>query len=782
MIPTSSPRQRYLTPGNSLSRRLGFSMTWVVMAILVVFSAGLFLYSSVKIERELQRQLEETVKFAQTSLPTAIWQLNYSSMNDVLQAILINDVIAAAQILAEEHIVATKTAKAYVGEEFSFFEGSKQFLVQSVDVYSSGEKAGVFRVAVSRQSIQHELLITAVGVIVLALLLFIAILSTSLFVTRKYVFKPLKQLEYSARRIAEGDLDTPINTDGGDEIARLARAFATMADRLQVSFSTLEKKVGERTADLIDARIETEKINQELRTAGAEIQALLDNYPVGILFVSNDRVIKRVNAEMLRISGYSHRELLGKTTRMFYASEEEYLENGRKNYPLLVNDRSLEIRNNLLRKDGTTVVCNWRARRISSVEGFSDLAGVVWSVEDISNRLQMEKELLKVSKLESVALLAGGIAHDFNNILVAILGNVSLAERLVDEDHRARELLSRAVKASLRARDLVAKLLSFAKGGEPLSGIATLPDLLRETVPFVLSGSNVRCEYDIPESLWAVNMERGQVDQVFQNLVLNADQAMPEGGTLCLSCRNQLVLSGQIPGLEPGKYVRVEVLDNGCGIEPENIDRIFDPYFSTKEKDSTKGSGLGLSITHSIIAKYHGRITVRSLPGQGTAFTLYLPAIAEEVTAENEAGSGIVFGSGTIMVMDDEEMVRGVAREMLTHLGYDCLEAEDGSEAITLYEKSLNNGKKIDALIMDLTIPGGMGGKEAMRQLLRLDPQARGIVSSGYSHDQLLHDYHRAGFCAIVSKPYQLQELSQALAAVIAGEAHPLPHRPATLN
>ena len=756
--------------GSSLSRRFSVTLTLVVMTILVLFSACSFLYSYLKIDNELKAQLDQTVKFAETSLPTAIWQLNYSSMNDVLSAILINHVIVSVRILAEGEVVAAKTADAYADKKFSFFEQSKQFLVKRVDIYSAGEKAGVFEVAISRQKIRQGLILTITGVIVLASLLFVAILCTTLFLTRKYVFKPLVRLEFSARRIAEGELDTTIDAGGGDEIAQLAQAFNTMAHKLKISFATLEHKVDERTADLIDAKIEAEKINQDLRSAGARLQALLDNYPVGILFVGYDRVIKRVNAEMTRISGYSQEELEGDTTRKFYPSQESYEENGRRNYPNLRRKGVCELQNDLLRKDGTSVPCNWQGRIIETSEG---LEGVVWSVEDISHRLRLEEELLKVKKLESIAVLAGGIAHDFNNILVAIIGNVSLAERLVEEKNQVRELLARAISASLRAKNLVVRLLAFASGGEPVRGSASLPELLRESVPFVLAGSNVKCEYDIPVALWSINMDRGQLDQVFQNLVLNADQSMPEGGTMTISCANVEVTADDIPGLRPGRYVRAEVRDSGHGIRSEHIDRIFDPYFSTKEKDSNKGSGLGLSIVHSIITRHEGMITVQPGPCKGTAFTLYLPALAEERAEEERPQEVIVKGRGRVMIMDDEEIVRRVVCDMLSYLGYEGIEAGDGHEALSLYERFLREGQRIDAVIMDLTIPGGMGGREAVRRLLLLDPQARAIVSSGYFDASGMHDFRAAGFADIVSKPYQMLDLSRVLSAVLAGRVTP---------
>jgi CheY-like chemotaxis protein len=263
-------------------------------------------------------------------------------------------------------------------------------------------------------------------------------------------------------------------------------------------------------------------------------------------------------------------------------------------------------------------------------------------------------------------------------------------------------------------------------------------------------------------------MDKAQINQVIQNLVVNADQSMANGGVVSISCDNAVIAAEQVPGLEQGRYVRVSVRDSGIGITKDNIGRIFDPYFSTKGKNSTKGSGLGLSIVRSIIIKHGGNIMVDSSPGEGSTFTLYLPAMAEENFAK-AAGTAIADSKGRILVMDDEEIIRDVTCKMLSHLGYESERSSDGDEAITLYEDNFRRGRRFDAVIMDLTIPGGMGGQEAVTRLLELDPQAKVIVSSGYSHDPILVNFGSYGFCNIVSKPYQLHELSRVLADTLAG-------------
>jgi len=379
----------------------------------------------------------------------------------------------------------------------------------------------------------------------------------------------------------------------------------------------------------------------------------------------------------------------------------------------------------------------------------------------------MEEEMLKVEKLESIGVLAGGIAHDFNNILLAIIGNISLAKRISEDNSKVIELLSSAEKASLRAKDLTVKLLTFASGGSPVKVAEFLPELLEESVSFVLSGSNVKCVFNISKDLWSVSMDKGQINQVIQNLVLNADQSMPDGGIMTISCENIEINPEQIPGLKGGLYIRVKVQDKGMGISKENISRVFDPYFSTKERDSNKGSGLGLSIVHAIITKHGGKILVDSSPGEGSTFTIYLPAMLASSRSAVEPEKSIAKGRGRILIMDDEEIIRNVVCGMLTYLGYETEQSSDGDEAIAVYEDNYRRGDGFDAVIMDLTIPGGMGAAEAVKRLLAFDPQAKVIVSSGYSRDPILDNYERFGFCNIISKPYHINGLKQVLSETL---------------
>ena len=387
--------------------------------------------------------------------------------------------------------------------------------------------------------------------------------------------------------------------------------------------------------------------------------------------------------------------------------------------------------------------------------------GVVLVFRDVTEKQRMAEQLVKVQKLESVGVLAGGIAHDFNNLLAAILGNINLA--LFDDDMRegTRKLLSAAEKASIRAKGLTRQLLTFSKGGEPVKATASIADIIRDSADFVLHGSNVNCVYSLSDDLRLVDIDRDQMSQVIQNIIINAMDAMPAGGTIRIDGDN-IDSPASLPASlsSADKYIKIDISDSGSGIPETMLENIFDPYFSTKEQ----GSGLGLAITHSIISKHGGAISVQSEPGAGTTFTIYLPASTRQQQKKMSAEPMMTTShKAKIMIMDDEELIRDVTSAMLSILGHEVIPARDGKEAVKLYQQYHDAGEPIDIIIMDLTIPGGMGGKEAVREILAINPRARVIVSSGYSHDPVMAHCQEYGFVAALVKPFQLQDINDVL-------------------
>jgi len=385
-------------------------------------------------------------------------------------------------------------------------------------------------------------------------------------------------------------------------------------------------------------------------------------------------------------------------------------------------------------------------------------------VLDITERKRLEEELLRAEKLESVGLLAGGIAHDFNNILTTILGNVSLAKMQMTPDGETFEMLSEAEKASIRAQTLTKQLLTFAKGGAPIKETASIKDILKESPSFVLRGSKSSCKLSIAEDLWPAEVDVGQISQAINNIVINANQAMPEGGTIRVEAENLTIDDGHGLPLKPGRYIRISIKDQGVGIAEKHLANIFDPYFTTKHD----GSGLGLATTYSTIKKHDGHITVESKLGEGTTFHIYLPASEKAIPEKEEIK--LIKGQGRILVMDDEASLGKMVGRMLKKLGYESEFTDDGTEAIEMYKAAKKSEKPYDAVILDLTIPGGMGGKEAINKLLEIDPEVKAIVSSGYSDDPVLANFQEYGFKGMMPKPFESLSLSKVLHEVIEGK------------
>lgn len=391
--------------------------------------------------------------------------------------------------------------------------------------------------------------------------------------------------------------------------------------------------------------------------------------------------------------------------------------------------------------------------------------------EQLKRESWLESELQRAGKLESLGILAGGIAHDFNNLLTVMMGNISLAGMDDNLTGESVQSLRTAERAAVRARDLTQQLLTFAKGGAPIRVAVSLPEVVREVAEFALRGAKTRCEFDVPADLWPANVDKGQIGQVVQNIVINAMQAMSVGGMIEISLRNETVGEELSQMLAPGRYVRLRITDHGPGIKPEDLQRIFDPYFTTKKQ----GSGLGLATVYSIVKKHFGHITAESAQGRGTTFNIWLPAA--ENLPENERSRPVVAAAGTsdrslvrVLFMDDEESICQLGASILRRTGKEVTAVADGVAAVQEYQRAMERGRPYDLVILDLTIPGGVGGRETLEMLRKLDPQVKAIVSSGYSNDLVLSDYQAHGFFGMVSKPYEIADFSHAVERVLKGE------------
>lgn len=465
-----------------------------------------------------------------------------------------------------------------------------------------------------------------------------------------------------------------------------------------------------------------------------------------------------VNSNAVEMFGYSLEELYGRESTMLVAPEERdrvrrKIEAGYEKVYETV----------MLTRDGRRIPAEVRGREVI----FRGRQLRVAAIHDISHRQQAEKDRQIIHKLESVGTLAGGIAHDFNNILTGLFGNISLVRMHLDADHPAFRYVEQAEKSLSRATTLTARLLTFAKGGEPVTEAVSLAELVEETVMFDLSGSNVKLVLDAQEGLWQAEADRGQIQQVFSNLAINANQAMADGGRLFITLRNyEHGENDSLSALPPGRYLHALVQDEGVGISPRHLSRVFDPYFSTKQA----GRGLGLASVYSIVSKHRGLITVSSEPGSGTTFCLYLPASDRSAKGTFKSAPAAVTSaihSAHVLVMDDDPEVCAIVRAMLERMQCRVDTVEDGQQAIDHYRRALAAGQRYDLVILDLTVPGGWGGKETIGPLLEVDPDARVVVSSGYTEDPIMSRFMVYGFQAVLPKPYVYRQFESTITAVL---------------
>jgi signal transduction histidine kinase/ActR/RegA family two-component response regulator len=383
---------------------------------------------------------------------------------------------------------------------------------------------------------------------------------------------------------------------------------------------------------------------------------------------------------------------------------------------------------------------------------------------EIAQREQIEEQLLRTRKLESLSVLAGGIAHDFNNFLAVVQGNVELAKAQLDRDAPVQALLDETANACKRAALLSTQLLTFSKGGAPVRRLVSLAQLIMDAIPLVRAGAQTSFNVCISENLRAAEVDPGQIGQVLHNILLNARQAMPEGGTIKVQAENVDLKTAA--GID--SRVRISVQDHGSGIPDDDLPLIFDPYFTTKPG----GSGLGLATAYAIIAKHGGSLSVQTKSGDGTVFIIDLPASEESPAPQASLTAYIQTGTERILVMDDEEALRNLMKNVLIKLGYEVQTAEDGSEAIVLFENAKACGRGFDAILLDLTVSGGMGGLEAAARLRELDSSVKLIVSSGYSEAPVLSDLRKYGFDDIIPKPWTIARVSEVVRSVLLSDSN----------
>ncbi len=588
---------------------------------------------------------------------------------------------------------------------------------------------------------------------------------------RRTVTEPIQQVWRSTHLAFGGEAAPRTASETVDELAQLAAEVNGMSDRLQAREAALQKAqnelenhVAERTRELQQEILQRRRVEAALADEKERLAVTLRSIGDGVVATDRRGHIVLFNTVAEEVTGWKSVEATGRplreVLRLYDGKTRQPCEDPVQN--VIRSDGPIELSGNivLVARNGAERLIADSGAPIRDRDGKS--IGVVLVFRDVTEKQRLAEELLKSGKLESIGAMAGGIAHDFNNILTSILGNVSLAKLQAAPESELFTALTTAEKSALRARDLTRQLLAFAKGGAPVRKTAWLGDVVKENTEFALRGSNVRSRLSVPEDLWPAEADVGQISQVIQNLVLFGVRAMPGGGTLEVRAANVTLTDPSWVPLPAGNYVMISIQDRGQGIAPEDLPRIFDPYFATKES----GHGLGLSAGYAIVKRHDGHIAVESKPGRGTTFHVYLPA---SPTARAQPASVPARESDRvrILLMDDDPAIRDVAQAMLESLGYEVEMAQEGGEAIERFRQAQSDGRPFAAVILDLTVQGGMGGQDTVQELLRLDKNVKAIVSSGYYDDPVVARYREYGFSGTVPKPYGLEELERALKELV---------------
>ncbi|MEA2012031.1 MAG: PAS domain S-box protein [Verrucomicrobiota bacterium] len=544
---------------------------------------------------------------------------------------------------------------------------------------------------------------------------------------------------------------------------RISRELLEFCEHDQIA-----KNANKMLEDKINAQKEILREKKLLQESEANLRSIFEAAE-NVAFLKTD--CNGVNSKILDFSpgaelifGYKKEEIIGKPIAILH-NEEDIKEIPKIQEMMSIGKKGFSRESILIRKSGKEFPALFTTYPVFDKEK-KMIATIEVSI-DITERKEIEEELQKMTNIKSIGLLAGGIAHDFNNILTSVFGNMFLAKSKLPENHPAAAFLEESKKSMERAKNLTTQLLTFSKGGSPIKKDISLQTLIKETVIFNLSGSKIKPAFEFHENLWLAKADQKQMEQVFSNLTRNAKEAMSNGGDLYIEAENIDDIEKLPYGVKEGKYILIKCIDKGIGIKNKYLHKIFDPYFTTKRT----GHGLGLATTYSIIEKHGGKIMVDSEEKKGTTFTIYLPATDSkqiELTDQSDKTTEKTKQKAEILVMDDEEMIAKLVKDILKSVGHSVTITHNGEEALKIYKEKMNSEKPFDAVILDLTIRGGMGGKETIKELLKINPEIKAIVSSGYADDPVLTNYPLYGFKSVIEKPYSLEELKKVITKVLA--------------
>jgi two-component system cell cycle sensor histidine kinase/response regulator CckA len=619
----------------------------------------------------------------------------------------------------------------------------------------------------TNKALERARIVRTILLITIFLTLIFSLLTA--FRLTKSITDPISVLVNATRAIASGNLDYSVSYHDKTEFGELANNFNIMSVALKEGYTKLEEDVAKRkkaeealrstNAELEQEIVQRRSAEEALKESERRFRETLEGANLIALQLDLEGRIIFVNDYFAHLTNWNLDDIAGHNWFDLFVPEDArdaMLQLHHQNtLGKIVGENVSEI----MAKHGSRLLIAWTNSGMMDADG--NVIGLTSLGMDITERQQIEEQILKNQKLEAVGTLAGGIAHDFNNLLQGIFGFIAMAKLNSDKHGKAHDFLDQAEASLSIATNLTNQLLTFAKGGKPVKKILSIETVIKNAVRLGLSGSRSVHSILFDDHLWHVEADAGQIGQVIQNIVINADDAMPQGGTITLSARNVM---HTMPNSPETKFVEIIIEDTGGGITEDHLKKIFDPYFTTKQT----GTGLGLATAYSIIKNHGGMIEVESAPGKGAKFKIYLPAATSgEIPEESAAQTAESRVKGNILVMDDEEVVLQVSCEMLKALGHDIELAKDGEEAIAKYQAAMNNGKTIDMVILDLTIRGGMGGAETNKRLHEIDPHVKTIISSGYSDDTTIAHYKELGFQGYLKKPYRLADLKDMLTSLL---------------
>jgi PAS domain S-box-containing protein len=619
---------------------------------------------------------------------------------------------------------------------------------QEITIPLRGGTLGEIHLGFSEASYRKQIIHARNEVLYVTLAISLTGLAALLLLIR-LITRPLANLTEAADQISQGRLEVKLSTSD-DEFGQLAMAFNRMAEKL---------------GNQLNRREEAEK---NLRENENLYRTLVDNIDLGVIMINKDFEVLLANAGQGRLFKRPPKDFIGRKCYEIFGKRDKNCSIC-PGYKAMQSGLAEEAETVATLDDGTNLQVQIKAFPVR--DEHREVSGCIEIVSDISTRKHMEDEMQRIKNLETIGQLAGGLAHDFNNLLTTLIGNIELAKSAIPQDNDALPRLDAAENACEQARRLTNQLLTFAKGGMPIKKITRLPELLNEACHFTLSGTNLHYVLNVPDHIWPVEIDANQMTQVIHNLMVNSKEAIRDNpaGKIFLVAENYVLGKDTNLPLPPGRYVKIAIADEGRGIKLEHLGKIFHPYFTTKSMGNSRGTGLGLTICHSIIHKHGGHITVNSEVNRGTTITIYLPAAESaqppsvDYTQHPQVPTPKLPAKLRILLLEDEEEVAHIAIGYLVTLLHHCEVARTDQEALKMVKESLTAGQPYDLLILDLTIRGGLGGEEVLKRIRQLQSDVVAIVSSGYNGDPIMTNYREYGFQAALPKPFNLKSLRTAV-------------------